>query len=337
MSIQRAEELKREWTDRFVTVRKGVAELRRFEGFVGQVRTVNMNGRALVEFGGSADIGWYDIDPQFLVPAEAVAVKNTSAVESSDHTAGAEGAAKVVPPKGPATKPSATSGTSPLDLIRSQAAGSSSKSADSADEGSKPVSSASPLDLIRAQSGGGVSETRSKIESTSKIKSDIESPGADAESSAATGRAIYDAGPPPAAPQLSATAEPVPSGSIPSPLELLRREGFGSQSTDSNSGADTDSAAPAFLGRKLPNTDDLKIIEGVGPKIEQLLQDAGINTWKIVSETKATMIKGVLTAAGNRFQLHDPTTWPHQALLAQEGRWKELEIYQDLLDGGRET
>ena len=67
MSIDRAETLKKEWTDQFVKVQSGVPELRRFEGLVGRVRTVNMNCRVLVEFDTPADISWYDIDPRFLL------------------------------------------------------------------------------------------------------------------------------------------------------------------------------------------------------------------------------------------------------------------------------
>ena len=66
MSIEQAEILKRELTDKWVVVTQGVPELRRFETLTGKVKTVNMNCRALVEFDGVEDISWYDIDPQFL-------------------------------------------------------------------------------------------------------------------------------------------------------------------------------------------------------------------------------------------------------------------------------
>ena len=66
MSFELAEELKHEWTDQFVQVDDEVAELKRFAGLTGQVKTVNMSGQVLVEFEGSEDIGWYDIHPRFL-------------------------------------------------------------------------------------------------------------------------------------------------------------------------------------------------------------------------------------------------------------------------------
>jgi large subunit ribosomal protein L27 len=82
--------------------------------------------------------------------------------------------------------------------------------------------------------------------------------------------------------------------------------------------------------------DDLKIIEGVGPKIEQLLHDAGITTWALMAEASADRIREILAEAGSRYQMHDPSTWPAQAAMAQEGKWDELKEYQDRLDGGRE-
>jgi len=82
--------------------------------------------------------------------------------------------------------------------------------------------------------------------------------------------------------------------------------------------------------------DDLKAIEGIGPKIEQLLHDAGISTWRSLSQTSVTAIQEVLTEAGSRFALADPATWPKQAELAADGKWDELQAYQDFLNAGKE-
>ncbi len=81
--------------------------------------------------------------------------------------------------------------------------------------------------------------------------------------------------------------------------------------------------------------DDLKIIEGVGPKIEQLLKDAGWDTWAKLAEAQPERIKEVLAEAGSRYQMHDPTTWPAQSRLAAEGKFDELKELQSKLDGGR--
>lgn len=83
--------------------------------------------------------------------------------------------------------------------------------------------------------------------------------------------------------------------------------------------------------------DDLKVVEGIGPKIEKLLKDAGINTWEKLSESDADDIQKILDAAGSKFKLSTPKTWPQQAKLAHEEKWEELDEYQDFLNGGREA
>ena len=82
------------------------------------------------------------------------------------------------------------------------------------------------------------------------------------------------------------------------------------------------------------NPNDLKIVEGIGPKIEGLLKDAGINTWSDLAAASVDKIQDVLNAAGDRFKLANPSTWPKQAKLAAEGKWSELTEYQDFLEGG---
>lgn len=81
--------------------------------------------------------------------------------------------------------------------------------------------------------------------------------------------------------------------------------------------------------------DDLKAVEGVGPKIEKLLHNAGIKTWRELSNSSVSKIQEVLSEAGDRFRLADPATWPQQAGLAADGDWDALEELQDKLTGGR--
>jgi len=95
-------------------------------------------------------------------------------------------------------------------------------------------------------------------------------------------------------------------------------------------------AAIMFAGTKY-KTDDLKIVEGIGAKIEGLLHDAGIKTWKGLSEATADHLKEILDAAGPNYQIHDPGTWPRQAGLADNGDWDGLKKLQDELDGGKEN
>ena len=81
---------------------------------------------------------------------------------------------------------------------------------------------------------------------------------------------------------------------------------------------------------------DLKVVEGIGPKIEALMQDNGIDTWAKLASSSPERLQGILNSAGDRFKLADPGTWPRQAQLADEGKWDELQEYQDFLQGGRE-
>ena len=83
--------------------------------------------------------------------------------------------------------------------------------------------------------------------------------------------------------------------------------------------------------------DDLKKVEGVGPKIEQLMNEAGIMTYAQMAAAGAGKMKEILTAAGTRFNRHDPTTWGDQAKMAAEGKWDELKKWQDEMDGGKAT
>jgi predicted flap endonuclease-1-like 5' DNA nuclease len=81
--------------------------------------------------------------------------------------------------------------------------------------------------------------------------------------------------------------------------------------------------------------DDLKKIEGIGPKIEQILNDGGIRTFKQLAVSNADAIKELLLQAGPRFRMHDPATWMEQADLAAKGDWTTLDTLQKALKGGR--
>jgi small subunit ribosomal protein S1 len=81
--------------------------------------------------------------------------------------------------------------------------------------------------------------------------------------------------------------------------------------------------------------DDLKKIEGIGPKISEILSSKGIASFKDLSEAKADDIRAILEDAGSRYKMHDPTTWPQQAGLAAVDKWDELKELQDQLKGGK--
>jgi predicted flap endonuclease-1-like 5' DNA nuclease/predicted nucleic acid-binding Zn-ribbon protein len=82
--------------------------------------------------------------------------------------------------------------------------------------------------------------------------------------------------------------------------------------------------------------DNLKKIEGIGPKIEQLCFNNGIYTFKALANTKASVLLHILKEGGSRFRMHNPATWPKQAEMAANGEWDALKVWQDKLDGGKE-
>lgn len=84
-------------------------------------------------------------------------------------------------------------------------------------------------------------------------------------------------------------------------------------------------------GRK----DDLKKLEGIGPKIEQVLNAAGIQNFDQLAALTPEVIKPLLDNAGGQFKMHDPKSWPYQAELAAKGDWDRLKEYQNLLIGGQ--
>jgi len=87
---------------------------------------------------------------------------------------------------------------------------------------------------------------------------------------------------------------------------------------------------------KAPETDDLTKIEGIGPKISELLSNAGISTFALLAESEVEKLKEILEEAGGSYKSHDPATWSEQAKLAADGKWDELKKWQDELDGGKE-
>lgn len=85
-----------------------------------------------------------------------------------------------------------------------------------------------------------------------------------------------------------------------------------------------------FAGKK----NDLEIIEGIGPKIAELLNNNGIYTFAELGAASLSTLKTILEKGGDNFRLANPETWAEQASLAAEYKWQELKALQDQLDGG---
>jgi len=137
MVFANIEKIKQEYTDKYVVVDPQRPELARFRDVVGQVKTVNMNGNALVEFFDyHLNIGWYDISLDFL-----------KVVDKPEPKAKEKPAAKQPAAKAP-SKPAAASAEkkmSPLEMARAQGAAGKAGGGES-----KP----STADILAAARGG---------------------------------------------------------------------------------------------------------------------------------------------------------------------------------------
>lgn len=121
--------------------------------------------------------------------------------------------------------------------------------------------------------------------------------------------------------------------------ELIRYQKFTDAGRETTGDFESDSKFEKLAAKKLgfssANPNDLKVVEGIGPKIEQLLKDAGIKTWRELSVTSVERLQEILTAAGDRYKLAVPRTWPQQAQMAADGEWESLRRYQNELKGGK--
>ena len=99
----------------------------------------------------------------------------------------------------------------------------------------------------------------------------------------------------------------------------------------------TDAAPAAAPPVPLPaaaRVDDLVIIEGIGPKIAELLRRNGIDSFDKLARADVASLWAILDKGGPRFKLANPGTWPTQALYCVRGDWDGLKRWQDELYGG---
>lgn len=90
-----------------------------------------------------------------------------------------------------------------------------------------------------------------------------------------------------------------------------------------------------IMGKKWKQ-DDLKIVEGIGPKIEEVFHAAGIKTWEALAQTPTKKLQEILTTAGDKYKMHNPESWSKQAKMAYEGKWSALKKWQIEHKGGKE-
>ena len=95
-----------------------------------------------------------------------------------------------------------------------------------------------------------------------------------------------------------------------------------------------DLAAAKAAGFALKNANDLTVIEGIGPKINALFNNAGIKTFAQLAAATVPQMRKILDDGGSRFRIANPSTWAQQSALAAANKWTELKKLQDALSGG---
>ncbi len=209
---EQIDRLKQQYTDKFVVVDESRPELRRFAGQTGVVKTVNMNGRALVQFDAFNNIGWYDIDPAYLRVIDAPLAKPEAKKEKSAPT-------KVEKPAAPkAEKPSgpAKGGASVADILAAARAGAKTPAA-------KPASSAATEPAPQAAAAKpaaanpkamSVADILAAARGKAAPPPSAAKPAPEAKAPAAPPAAPVQAAPPPA-PEAPAEPPPVAAPSAP--------------------------------------------------------------------------------------------------------------------------
>lgn len=92
-------------------------------------------------------------------------------------------------------------------------------------------------------------------------------------------------------------------------------------------------AAAVVIGKKV-SLDDLTVVEGIGPKISELCKGIGVITWRNLADIDVADLQSMLDAAGSRYAIHKPGSWPHQAELLATGRWEAFKTFTDDLGRG---
>jgi predicted flap endonuclease-1-like 5' DNA nuclease len=77
--------------------------------------------------------------------------------------------------------------------------------------------------------------------------------------------------------------------------------------------------------------DNLQLIEGIGPQIEQILRERGIQRFQDIAKSDPQDLRTILEETNPELLVHDPETWPAQARLAANQQWDVLKDYQEQL------
>ncbi len=133
------------------------------------------------------------------------------------------------------------------------------------------------------------------------------------------------------------TAEPVTEPAITTPPVLVIQPVAVAEPTpekpaeQKSPAASEPTPAPAISEER----DDLTVVEGIGPKIQMLLNQYGIFTYRHLAEADVLRLREILSNGGPQLSMHDPGTWPSQANLASNDQWDTLKSVQGFLKGGK--
>ena len=167
------ETLKKQYTDKYVVVDENRPELKRFVGLTGKVKTVNMSGRALVEFDAYNNIGWYDIGLDFLkvIDQPLPKVAKVEAKKEAAPAKGAPAADAVAAEKKPAAAPAAGAKKSVADVLaaaRAKTGAATPAPAESKPAESKPAEVAAPAPVATAPAPAPAAEAPPATEAPKK-------------------------------------------------------------------------------------------------------------------------------------------------------------------------
>lgn len=90
--------------------------------------------------------------------------------------------------------------------------------------------------------------------------------------------------------------------------------------------------AEAVLGRKI-RSDDLTVVDGIGPKIAELCAGIGVTTWSELGRTDVDTLRAMLDDGGSGYKARDPSTWPRQGELLAAGQWDAFRALTAATDG----
>jgi predicted flap endonuclease-1-like 5' DNA nuclease len=122
-----------------------------------------------------------------------------------------------------------------------------------------------------------------------------------------------------------ASFPPAPVAAMPAPAE---------PSTRPPPSRVIDVGAARSAGFNLKHADDLTIIEGIGPKTDELFRSHGVTGFAQLAQLATADMLAILDQGGPHFKFANPVSWAQQASLAAENRWAELKTLQDELIGG---